>query len=227
MASLGAAIVSDAFIAEGGDFAAKAIGTGPFILDQWIPEEQTILRANTSWWGEGPYIEGIEMRVIPDETSIIAALRAGQIDFALLNDPIAATLLIGDTSVQLNQVPALAYHVFQLNASRPPMDKLEVRQAISCAIDRQEVLDTASLGYGEVTGPLTIPAFKVPTNELFCYSKDVAKAKELLAQAGLADGFTLKTIAASAEPPTALSEAQSIQAQLAEMASRSRLNRSS
>ncbi len=217
MASVGAAMVSDEFIASGGDFAAKAIGTGPFILDQWTPEEQTTLKANTAWWGEGPYIDGIEMRVIPDETSIVAALRAGQIDFALLNDPIAATLLIGEASVQLNQVPALAYHVLQLNASREPMDKLEVRQAISCAIDRQEVLDTASLGYGEVTGPLTIPAFKVPTSELFCYSKDVAKAKELLAQAGYPDGFTLKVIAASAEPPTALSEAQNIQAQLAEI----------
>ena len=217
MASVGAAIVSDEFIAAGGDFAAQAIGTGPIVLDQWTPEEQTTLLANANWWGEGPYVDGLELRVIPDETSIVAALRAGQVDFALLNDPIAATLLIGDSSVQLNQVPALAYHVLQLNASREPMDKLEVRQAISCAIDRQEVLDTASLGYGEVTGPLTIPAFKVPNEELFCYSKDIEKAKELLAQAGYPDGFTLTTIAASAEPPTALSEAQSIQAQLAEV----------
>lgn len=217
MASVGAAIVSDEFIASGEDFAATAIGTGPFILDEWTPEERTTLRANTDWWGEGPYVDTVEMRIIPDETSIVAALRAGQVDFALLNDPIAATLLIGDSSVVLNQVPALAYHVFQLNPSREPMDTLEVRQAISCAIDRQEVLDTASLGYGEVTGPLTIPAFKVPTDELFCYSKDVDRAKELLAQAGYADGFSITAIVASAEPPTALSEAQSIQAQLAEV----------
>jgi peptide/nickel transport system substrate-binding protein len=216
LASVNASIVSEEAVAEG-DFASKAIGTGPFILDQWIPEEKTTLRANTEWWGDGPYVDGIEMRVIPDEASILAALRAGQIDFALLNDPLIATLLIDDPSVQLNRVPAIAYHVFQLNASRAPMDQLEVRQALSCAIDRQEVLDVASLGEGQVTPPLTIPAYRIPTDDLFCYQKDVERARELLAQAGYADGFTIKTIAAVAEPPTALAEAQSIQAQLAEI----------
>lgn len=216
MASVNASIVSEEAVAAG-DFASQAIGTGPFILDEWIPEEKTTLSANPNWWGDGPFVDGIEMRVIPDEASILAALRAGQIDFALLNDPLIATLLIDDPNIQLNRVPAIAYHVFQLNASRAPMDILEVRQAMSCAIDRQEVLDVASLGEGQVTPPLTIPAFRIPTDDLFCYQKDLDRARELLAQAGYADGFTIKTIAANAEPPTALAEAQSIQAQLAEI----------
>lgn len=216
LATTNAAIVPSEMVAEG-DFTSKAVGTGPFILDQWIPEENTILRANADWWGDGPFVDGVEMRVIPDEASILAALRAGEIDFALLNDPLIATLLIGDENIILNRVPAIAYHVLQLNASRPPMDILEVRQAMSCAIDRQEVLDTASLGEGTVTGPLTIPAYYVDPSEFFCYEKDLDKARELLEQAGMSDGFTLKVIAANAEPPTALSEAQSIQAQLAEI----------
>lgn len=216
MASLNAAIVPSEMVASG-DFASQAIGTGPFKLESWVPEETTQLSANADWWGDGPFVDGIEIRIIPDEASILAALRAGEIDFALLNDPLVATLLIDDPSVVLNRVPAIAYHVLQLNAARPPLDKLEVRQAISCAIDRQEVLDTASLGEGQVTGPLTIPAFQLPASEYFCYEKDLDKARELMAQAGMDDGFTLKMIAANAEPPTALSEAQSIQAQLAEI----------
>ncbi len=216
MTSLNAAIVP-AEMAASGDFASTAVGTGPFKLESWVPEETTMLAANTDWWGEGPFVDGVEIRIIPDEASILAALRAGEIDFALLNDPLVATLLIDDPNIVLNRVPAIAYHVLQLNAARAPMDKLEVRQAISCAIDRQEVLDTASLGEGQVTGPLTIPAYQLPISEFFCYEKDLAKARELMAQAGLADGFTLKVIAANAEPPTALSEAQSIQAQLAEI----------
>lgn len=215
LATTNAAIVPSELI-ESGEVASKAIGTGPFKLDQWIPEERTFLSANADWWGEGPFIDGIEIRVIPDEASILAALRAGEIDFALLNDPLIATLLIDDPTVVLNRVPAIAYHVLQLNPSRPPMDILEVRQAMSCAIDRQEVLDVASLGEGTVTGPLTIPAYRVPLEEFFCYQKDLDKARELLAQAGV-DGFTIKVIAAAAEPPTALSEAQNIQAQLAEI----------
>jgi peptide/nickel transport system substrate-binding protein len=213
MAGVNASIVPSEFT----DFDKKAIGTGPFILDQFVPEEKTTLRANQAWWVEGPYVDGIELRVIPDETAILAALRAGAVDFAILNDPLVATLLKDDPNIILNRVPAIAYHVFQLNPSRAPMDKLEVRQAISCAIDRQEVLDAASLGEGQVTPPLTIPAFRIPTDDLFCYQKDVAKAKELLAKAGVAEGFTLKAIVATAEPPTALSEGQSIQAQLAEI----------
>lgn len=216
MASINAAIVSEEAVAAN-EFEKKAIGTGPFVLEQWIPEEKTTLKRNENWWIEGPYPDGIEMRVIPNEATIVAALRAGEVDFALLNDPLAAILLKDDPNIVLNRVPALAYHVFQLNASRPPMDKLEVRQAMSCAIDRQEVLETASLGEGTVTGPLTIPAYRLDPSEFFCYQRDLDKARQLLAAAGLPNGFTIKTIVANAEPPTALSEAQVIQAQLAEI----------
>lgn len=217
MTSLNSAIVSSDVIANGADFTKTAIGTGPFKLESWSPDEKTVLSANTEWWGGSLSIDGIEIRIIPDESSIVAALRAGEIDFAQLNDPVIATLLNGDPKVVLNKVSSLSYHVLQLNPSRSPMDKLEVRQAMSCAIDRQEVLDTAALGEGQVTGPITIPAFQVPTDQLFCYQKDLAKAKDLMAQAGMSDGFTLNVIAANAEPPTALSEAQNIQAQLADI----------
>ncbi len=216
LATVNAAIVPSEMI-EGGDFNSTAVGTGPFVLDSWTPEEVTMLSANADWWGEGPFIDGIEIRIIPDEASILAALRAGEIDFGLLNDPLIATLLIGDDSVILNRVPAIAYHVLQLNPSREPMDILEVRQAMSCAIDRQEVLDTASLGEGTVTGPLTIPAFAIPLDEYACYTKDLDRARELMEQAGMSDGFSLTVIAATGEPPTAVSEAQNIQAQLAEI----------
>lgn len=216
LATTNAAIVDSADI-ESGDVATVANGTGPFKLDNWTPDEVTTLSANGDWWGEGPNVDGIEIRIIPDEASILAALRAGTIDFALLNDPLIATLLIDDPAIVLNRVPSIAYHVLQLRSVVAPMDQLAVRQAISCAIDRQEVLDTASLGEGVVTGPLTMAAFALPTDELFCYTKDLDKAKALMEEAGLADGFTLKVIAANAEPPTALSEAQNIQAQLAEI----------
>lgn len=214
LATTNAAIVDSADI-ESGAVATVANGTGPFKLDSWTPEEVTMLSANADWWGEGPNVDGIEIRIIPDETSILAALRAGTIDFALLNDPLVATLLKDDSTIVLNSVPAIAYHVLQLRAAVEPMDKLEVRQAISCAINRQEVLDVASLGEGKVTGPLTMSAFALPPEDLFCYQQDVEKAKQLMADAGLADGFTLKMIVANAEPPTALTEAQTIQAQLA------------
>ncbi len=216
MASVNAAILPSELI-ESGDPATTVSGTGPFMLESRTPDEVTMLAANPNWWGDGPYVDGIEIRIIPDEASILAAMRAGQLDFAQFNDPLVATLLDGDANIQLNRVGSLSYHVLQLNAQRPPLDKLEVRQAISCAIDRQEVLDTASLGEGTVTGPFTMPDWQLPTDELFCYTKDLDRARELMAAAGEEDGFTLGMIAATGEPPTAINEAQSIQAQLAEI----------
>jgi peptide/nickel transport system substrate-binding protein len=214
MTDVNAAIISS----DNADPSTETVGTGPFVLDNWTPEETATLSANPDWWDEGPFVDGIEIRIIPDETSILAALRAGTVDFALLNDPLVATLLVDDPNITLNRVASSdSYHVLQLNAERPPMDQLEVRQAISCAIDRQQVLDTAALGEGQVIGPYIIPAYALPTDELFCYQKDLDQARDLLAQAGMADGFSLKLMAANEEPPTALAEAQNIQAQLAEV----------
>ena len=216
MTSINAAILSSDVIANG-DPTVDVVGTGPFKLESWTPDEVTQLSANADWWGDGPNVDGVEIRIIPDETSILAALRAGTIDFAMLNDPLVATLLTGDSNVTLVRTPTLDYHVLQLRAAVEPLDQLAVRQAISCAIDRQQVVDVAALGEGTVTGPFTMANFALPTDELFCYTKDLDKARELLAEAGLSDGFTLPMMVANAEPPTGLSEAQNIQSQLAEI----------
>jgi peptide/nickel transport system substrate-binding protein len=121
-----------------------------------------------------------------------------------------------EPNLQLNRVAGLAYNVLQLNPSRPPMDNLKVRQAMSCAIDRQEIIDAALAGEGKVTGPLTMPAFAQDPDTLFCYKQDLDKAKQLMAESGV-NGFTAKVIAATGEPPVSASEAQVLQAQLAEI----------
>jgi peptide/nickel transport system substrate-binding protein len=214
MASTNAVILSSDVIASE-DPSLVTVGTGPFKLDSWVPDETTTLSANEDWWGEGPFIDGIEIRIIPDETSILAALRASTIDFAMLNDPLVGTLLVDDANITLHRTPTLSYNVLQLRAAVEPLDKLEVRQAISCAVNRQEIVDSAALGEGRVTGPLTMASYALPTDELFCYEQDIDRAKELMAAAGLADGFTLPVMVANAEPPVATSIAQVIASQLA------------
>lgn len=216
MASTNAVILS-ADVMANEDPALVTVGTGPFVLESWSPDEQTVLSANADWWGEGPYVDGIELRIIPDEASILAALRAGTIDFAMLNDPLVATLLMDTDGVTLHRIPSLSYNVLQLRAAVEPLDQLAVRQAMSCAIDRQQVVDTAALGEGTVTGPLTMASYALPNEELFCYEQDLDRARELMAEAGLEEGFTLPVIVANAEPPVATSIAQNIQAQLAEI----------
>lgn len=216
MASVNAAIVPAAAI-EAGTIGTKALGSGPFKLDRWEPNSKEVLSANPDWAGGEVAIDGIDISVLPDEAAILAALRTGQVDFALINDPLIATLVPNEPSLTLNRTPVLAYHVLQLNPSREPMNNLAVRQAISCAIDRQDVLDTAAVGEGKVTGPLTMPGYTSDLGALFCYERDIEKAKKLMADAGFADGFSATVIAANGEPATAAAEAQVIQSQLAEI----------
>jgi peptide/nickel transport system substrate-binding protein len=228
LASANASILSADVIANG-DPTTDAVGTGPFKLDSWTPEEVTILSANTDWWGDGPHVDGVEIRIIPDESTIMAALRAGEIDFAMIEDPLIATLPTEGSDITINRAPDISYQVLQLRAMDIPADPatpsandsplaiLEVRQAISCAINRQEIVDVVALGEGRVTGPLTMPAFALPTDQLFCYEQDLDQARALMEQAGYADGFDMTIIAGVDEPPTSLTIAETIQSQLGEI----------
>lgn len=216
MATINAAIVPASAIAAG-TIETKALGSGPFKLDSWDPNSKEVLSANADWAGGKVGVDGITISVLPDETAILASLRAGQTDFALLNDPLVATLVPNEPNLQLNAIPGLAYNVLQLNPARKPMDDLKVRQAISCAVNRQDVLDTALVGEGKVTGPLTMPVYASDPSTLFCYTQDLEKAKALMGESSSPSGFTAKVIAATGEPPVASSEAQVLQSQLAEI----------
>jgi peptide/nickel transport system substrate-binding protein len=217
MTNPNSAVLSNELLESGWDPATEAVGTGAFKLTSWEPDNILILDKNPDFWIEGlPYLDSMEFRVLPDEASILAGLRAGTLDWALINDPRVGIVASGASGLVVSKATSLAYHVLQLNAKRPVFQDLKVRQAISCAIDRQEVLDTASLGEGIVTAPATPPFYQAPLGDLFCYQKDIEKAKALLAEAGNPTvKFTI--IAATDEPPTATAEAQNIQAQLAEI----------
>jgi peptide/nickel transport system substrate-binding protein len=190
-------------------------GTGPFAFASRTPSESINLVANTSYWGDPVKLAGVEFRIIPDETSIVAGVQAGNIQLAVLNDPLVAQNAESD-GITITRTPQLAYHVLQLNAAKAPLDDLNVRLAIACAIDRQQVLDTAALGEGSVTGPITSPAYRSDPNARPCPTRDLDKAKGYLEAAGMADGVTIKTIVSEGEYATSVNEAQNVQAQLAE-----------
>jgi peptide/nickel transport system substrate-binding protein len=190
-------------------------GTGPFTLTQRTPNQSIALAPNPTFWGGAPKVPSLEFRVIPDETSIVSAMQSGNVDFAVFDDPLVAQSAEG-SGLTVTETPQLSYHVLQLNARRSPLDNLDVRLAIQCAIDRQQVLDTAALGEGEVTGPITSPAYRSDPAARPCPQRDVEAAKRHLAAAGHAGGLTLSTIVSQGEYATSVNEATNIQAQLAE-----------
>lgn len=216
LATVNAAILPATAI-EAGTVGTEVIGSGPFTLAERTPNASARLAVFADWHGGDIAYDDIAITILPDETALLATLRTGQVDFALINDPLVATLVPRTAGLTLNTAPTLSYYVLQLNASRAPMGELAVRQAMACAIDRQDILDAALLGEGEVTGPLTSPAYRTDPSDLFCYTQDQDRARELLAGAGYPDGFTAKMMAATGEPPTAAAVAQVIQSQLAEV----------
>jgi peptide/nickel transport system substrate-binding protein len=190
-------------------------GTGAFKFDSRVPNESINLVRNDAYWGDPAPLDGVEFRVIPDEASIVAGIQAGNVNLAVLNDPLVAQQAEAD-GIPVVDTPQLSYHVLQLNARVAPLDNLDVRLAIQCAIDRQVVLDTAALGEGEVTGPITSPAYKSDPNARPCPTRDVEAAKAHLAAAGFEAGLTLPLLVSQGEYATSVAEAQSVQAQLAE-----------
>ncbi|HYH31999.1 MAG TPA: ABC transporter substrate-binding protein [Pseudonocardia sp.] len=190
-------------------------GTGPFTFAQRIPNQSITLEANPEYWGGAPALPTLEFRVIPDETSIVSALQSGNVGFAVFDDPLVAQSAEA-SGTTVTETPQLSYHVLQLNARQAPLDDLDVRLAIQCAIDRQQVLDTAALGEGEVTGPITSPAYRSDPAARPCPQRDVEAARRHLAAAGHAGGLTLSTIVSQGEYATSVNEATNIQAQLAE-----------
>ncbi|WP_119696157.1 ABC transporter substrate-binding protein [Microbacterium halotolerans] len=212
------AVVTTAILPSDADLDAlesEPNGTGAFVFDDRAANESLTLSANPDHWGGEPEVDAVEFRVIPDQSAIVSALQAGSVQMAVFDDQLVSDTIGG--TVQVAETPQLSYHALQINARTAPLDDADVRLAIACAIDRQEVLDTAALGAGEVTGPITSPAFKSDPAARPCPEADIDAAKQHLADAGYEDGLTLHAIVMQDGYSTAVAEAENIQAQLAEV----------
>lgn len=190
-------------------------GTGPFVLEDRKASQSLTLAKNDAYWGDTAKLDTVEFRVIPDESSIVSAMQSGNVQLAVFDDPLVAQTAESGT-VTVEKTPQLSYHALQLNARRGDLADVNVRLAIQCAVDRQEVLDTAALGEGEVTGPITSPAYRSDPDARPCPERDLDQAAEYLDKAGKSDGVTIKTIVSQGEYATSVNEAQNLKAQLAE-----------
>lgn len=198
---------------KAGRIAKNANGTGPFKLTSRVQGQKAVLTANASYFGGKPTIPGVEFRVIPDENSILAGLRARSFDAGVLTDPSIVAQVHGG-GLKVASTPSMAYHTLMLNGRRKPLDQLTVRQAIACAIDRKQVIDTAVAGQGTVTGPITSPGYHLsPTDGLPCRPGDTVAAKKLLGGTAV----SLKMLVMSGGYASAVNEAQNLQAQLSKI----------
>jgi len=169
----------------------KPVGTGPFVFKEWIPGDRVVLTANTDYFEGRPYIGRYMMRIIPDSATMFLELKRYGIDMMGL----APLQFLKQTEYprfkqEYNKYKYLAFNYTYLgfNLKHGLFKDRRVRQAISCAIDRKEIIDGILLGLGEeATGPFTPNMWAYNGNvKRYPYSKE--KALALLREAGYEKG---------------------------------------
>jgi peptide/nickel transport system substrate-binding protein len=186
-----------------GFLKGNAIGTGAFKLESWQPDVATkLVRFDKYWEKDLPYLDGIEIRIFPEEATAIAALRAGEVDHLTLTDNNNFELLKRNPDLVLMQKAYNGAYWMNFNGNKPPMDDLKVRQAMSTALDREEFLKVVGAGLGEVCGvvPPVFKDFFVPPAELPNYTYDPEKAKQLLKESSVPNGFKMDILTIPTSP---------------------------
>ncbi|MGH2921559.1 MAG: ABC transporter substrate-binding protein, partial [Gaiellaceae bacterium] len=160
-------------------------GTGPFKFVSWTRGDRLVLERNDDYWGEKAKLNQLIFRPISDNAARLQALQSGDIQGYDLVEPQDIETIQGDDSLQILDRPAFNVAYVAMNQKKPPMDQLEVRQAVAHGLDRQAVIDNFYAGRGEVAKEFMPSSLFGYADDVTEYPYDPAKAKSLLQQAGL------------------------------------------
>lgn len=180
---------------DGKELLVKAVGTGPFAVAEFDPSRRLVLKRNTAYWGaQKPLLDEIVFQAIPDESSVVAGLRTGQVTMAEFSSALNFQVARGVATLNTVQAPSTRWVVLDLAGDQEPTSRPEVRQAIALAIDRPVVLQIAGSGLGQRLGvlPPGMKSWALPWQELPNQQRDVAKAKALLQKAGFSGRVAMK-----------------------------------
>jgi peptide/nickel transport system substrate-binding protein len=166
------------------------IGTGPYRFVEWAPGEKIVLESNPDYFEGEPYIRRIVYRIIPDPSTMFLELRAGGLDYMGLT-PLQFVRQTDTTAFMRRfkkyRYPAFAYTYLGYNLRRPLFQDKRLRQALSYALDKQEIIEGVLLGFGQkATGPYKPDTWPHNPN-VKSYPYDPEKARALLAEAGWRD----------------------------------------
>jgi len=172
-------------------FGLKPIGTGPYKVVEYRPDDALILESHDGYWGGLPPAARIEFRIIPETAAQIAALLSGDVDMINNIPPDQIATLESDPGIVVSGIPIANMRTIAFNTRLPVMADKRLRQALSLAIDRQLIIDTIWGGRALLPhsyqfdnwGPLFNPDRSAPA-----YDPD--RARELITEAGY-DGSTI------------------------------------
>ncbi len=176
-------VMSPDSVDDEGNFTGAA-GTGPYMLEEHVTDQEIILVRNDDYWGEKGTLDRVIFKVIPDATARVMALEAEQVDMALKLNEFDAERLTGSAHIQIHKALSTFTDFLQFNTNKAPLDDVRVRKAVALAIDTEQIVNELLAGYN-------IPAMGRPLSPVMKYSNqelhitpDGDKARELLEEAG-------------------------------------------
>lgn len=200
----------------GEDFSTQAVGAGPFRVVDWVKNSELVLERFDGYWREGqPYLDRVVLRPMPDETVRLTNLRSGSLQLINGVPPQNVQSLRSDNAIQVYEQAGLGFNDVALNTTREPFDDKRVRQALWYSIDpnviqRVVYFGTGTPSYGPI--PPAIPWAYDP--DFVPYSRDIERARELLAEAGHEEGVEFEITVTNS--PIQVRIAEIVQAQAAE-----------
>ena len=165
-------------------------GSGPFVFKSWQPNESVVLEANAGYWDGAPKIARVLIKNVTESATQQLLLQKGDIDIArnLTGDQLRA--ISGDASVKTVAAPKATLWYMGLNTKNQYLAKTEARQAMKYLVDYDGLQKTMFNGTG-IKHQTFLPDGQLGADNETPFTLDVAKAKELLAAAGLPDGFNV------------------------------------
>lgn len=201
------------------NFSQHPIGTGPFKFVEWRTDDRVVFERNESYWMTPPYLERVIFRVIPESTARFLSLQQGEIQMMYGMDPTIAELVDLDPDLLLSEHMGILHSYLALNHLNEYLSDVRVRQALYHAIDREALVEAFWSGATVAQGVMP-PSLLGFHDGLTWPEYNPEKAKELLEEAGYADGFDLNLItfnAARTHTPEPSKTGEAIQAYLAEV----------
>ena len=169
-------------------YGEDPVASGAFTVKQWIRGDRVILEKNPNFWqADRVQLDGVEWISVPDDNTRMLKMQAGELDAAIFVPFSNIADLQKDPKLKVLLDPSTREDTLILNHLNPALARKEVREAIDMAIDKQAIVDAITFGIGEAANSY------IPKGALFYYADnlrrphDPAKAKELLAAAGVAD----------------------------------------
>ncbi len=174
---------------KGSDLLTKPLGTGPYMVQEWVPGDHITLVANPNYWGDPPKTKTVIMKWNKEAAARLTSLKSGEADIIDNADPNDFKSIAADPTLKLMTRPALNTFYLGMNNTKPPFDNEKVRQAIAMGIDRKAIVDKFYPAGSTVADYFTPCAIPGGCEGDPWYQYDPVAAKKLLSDAGFPNGF--------------------------------------